>query len=99
MAHNSSPRPWAVDGPLTFDEVPGWYRRSLGWYRETGLPADVDLGAVEKADSSALALLLEWQSWAARGGRRLRYVNPPDGLRVYARLTDTGAVLGWDKEE
>lgn len=91
-----TPGAWSLAGPFTFREAPGWYRESLSWYRSAGLPDELDLGKLERTDSSALALLLEWQSWARREGRQVRFLNPPEGLRVYAELTDTDELLGWN---
>jgi len=90
---------WSLAGPFTFREVPGWYRESLSWYQSTGLPEELDLARLDRTDSSALALLLEWQSWARHEGRRVRFLNPPEGLRVYAQLTDTDELLGWSDEK
>lgn len=89
---------WELSGPLTFQEVPRRYEASLSWYQAAGLPEAIDLGRLDDTDSSALALLLEWQSWASRDGRELHFLNPPRALADYARLTDADALLGWRDE-
>lgn len=94
MTNESS---WRLEGPLTSAEVPARYRASLRWIEKDGLPGRIDLSGVEKTDSSALALLLEWQAWAHARNRSLAYVNPPEGLHVIARLCRISALLGWSE--
>lgn len=89
---------WRLSGPLTAREVPQRYAESLAQWRREGLPLEIDLGGVENTDSSALALMLEWLSWARRAGSRLDFRNPPDSLRVIAGLSDADGLLGWAEE-
>jgi len=84
-----------LEGNLTVDEVAGVNDRHHGLFADDGAPSAVDLSAVEAADSSALALLLEWQALARRRGARLEFRSPPDSLRVIARLTGVDGLLGW----
>lgn len=89
---------WRVSGPLTVAEVPDRYAASLSRRDGEGLPEAVDLAAVERTDSSALALLLEWSSWAHKAGRELEFRDPPRSLRVIAGLSDASGLLGWPGE-
>jgi len=84
-----------LDGDLTVSEVPERYRQSLAW-KPDRLPEKLDLGGLGSTDSSAVALLLEWASWAAAAGQRIAFVNPPEGLRTIAGLSDVEALLGWE---
>ncbi|MEE4638735.1 MAG: STAS domain-containing protein [Wenzhouxiangella sp.] len=84
----------ALSGALTSRQVPGLYRDSLNWQRE-GMPRVIDLADVERADSSALALLLEWRSWADAANREIRFINVPRSLCVMASLSQVGQLLGW----
>lgn len=84
-----------LDGALTVNEVAAVHKRHGGLLAGDAAPAAVDLSAVESADSSALALLLEWQALARRQGRRLEFRSPPESLRVIARLTGVDGLLGW----
>jgi phospholipid transport system transporter-binding protein len=52
-----------------------------------------DLGAVQVADSSAVAVLLEWKRAARRAGAALAYVNLPAGLQSLAALYGVDAFL------
>jgi len=45
-----------------------------------------DLGAIETADSSAVAVLLAWKRAALKSGAALSYVNVPPGLQSLAAL-------------
>jgi phospholipid transport system transporter-binding protein len=46
----------------------------------------IDLGEVERVDSSALGVLLEWLRQAAKRNCRLHFLNPPRSLRTLADL-------------
>lgn len=81
----------AVSGDLTVREVPATWRR-LG----TNLPEAIDLADVDRIDSSALALLLEFKALATSAGQRIEFRNPPETLRTIARLTQVEELLGWN---
>ncbi|NBB92368.1 MAG: STAS domain-containing protein [Gammaproteobacteria bacterium] len=84
-----------LEGVLTAREVADLERRYRERFDGDDPPRAVDLEAVESGDSSALALLLEWQSRARRAGGVVRFEKPPEGLRVIARLTGVAPLLGW----
>lgn len=86
-----------LSGDLTVREVPGIWRQHRSQFRSGWIPRTVDLGAVDRTDSSTLALLLEWRSLAGEHGGDLRFVSPPESLRVIARLTEVENLLGWEK--
>ena len=52
-----------------------------------------DLGTVQVADSSAVAVLLEWKRAARKAGAALSYVNLPDSLQSLAVLYGVDAFL------
>ncbi|MES2317885.1 MAG: STAS domain-containing protein [Pseudomonadota bacterium] len=52
-----------------------------------------DLGTVQTADSSAVAVLLEWKRAARRAGAALSYINLPAGLQSLAALYGVDAFL------
>ncbi len=54
---------------------------------------EVDLSAVETADSAALSLLLEWQRQAARAGGSLVLRGIPEGLRKLVGLYGLGDLV------
>lgn len=95
MNSSGGDREWQLSGSLTLSDVPACYGASRSWYQSTGLPEAIDLSEIDETDSSTLALLLEWQSWAERDGCELQFLNPPRALVDYAALTDADALLGW----
>lgn len=60
---------------------------------EQGNATAIDLGGVTGADSSALALLIEWLSVARVAGRPVHYENMPLQLHQLARLSDVEELL------
>jgi phospholipid transport system transporter-binding protein len=53
-----------------------------------------DLGGVEAADSSALALMLAWQRRAQAQGRKLSFINVPANVDALARLYGVDGLIG-----
>lgn len=87
--------PIALTGNLTVREVPAIWRRYRQQADSGMLPETIDLKMVERTDSSALALLLEWQTL---GGEKIKFENPPESLKVIARLTEVEGLLGWNNQ-
>ena len=83
-----------LQGALTSREVPALYRQSRSWQHD-GLPELIDLANIVRADSSALALLLEWRSWADAAEHDIRFINVPRSLCVLASLSQISQLLGW----
>ncbi len=83
-----------LSGRLGSAEVAALYRDSQGW-KHSGLPTTVDLAEVSAADSSALALLLEWRTWAEQANHKIRFINVPRSLCVMASLSQIEGLLGW----
>ncbi len=55
--------------------------------------AEIDLSALEEADSGTLALLVLWQRTALQRGGRLRFRGFPERLRSLIDLYDLREVL------
>lgn len=87
-----------LEGDLTAKEVVDCHRQSLPWRRGARMPGVVDLSEVARIDSSALALLLEWQSWAQANGATIEFRNPPAALRTFASLSAASDLLGWTED-
>jgi ABC-type transporter Mla MlaB component len=51
---------FTLTGQLTMEQVPGVYKDHRGAISRGNFPDRIDLSGVERSDSSALALLLEW---------------------------------------
>ena len=88
-----------LEGSLTAREVAALDGRYRERFDRGDSPATVSLAEVENGDSSALALLLEWQARARQSGRDIRFEQPPESLRVIARLTGVAPLLGWDQQD
>jgi len=56
---------------------------------------DVDLAALENADSATLAVLIAWSAAARQRGMGLRYLHAPEGLRNLAKLANVERLLGF----
>lgn len=59
-----------------------------------GTTLNIDLAALENADSATLAVLIAWSAQARLRGAALRYQRAPPGLRNLARLCDVDSLLG-----
>ena len=90
---HSGDRRLAVTGDLTLDTVTALYRESLGFAGRERLPEVIDLAGVDEVDSSGLALLLEWQSWALAHEHCCEFANAPAHLLQLASLSETQELL------
>jgi ABC-type transporter Mla MlaB component len=86
-------------GDMTLSSVAAWHDQFAAASRQNELPEQIDLSAIDRADTSALALLLEVETWARAKGGSIRWVSPPQGLRVLADLTQASALLNWTRED
>jgi len=53
----------------------------------------IDLGGLQSVDSSAVALLIQWQRQAAQKGIPLRFLNIPDQLKPLITLYDLEDII------
>lgn len=84
-------------GELTLDTVNRVYRAAEDAMRRGGTRLHtVDLAAVERVDSSGLALLLEWEAGRAQADGNLSIRNVPDDLLRLARLCGAQDLLHLD---
>lgn len=95
---DTAPETLCLQGDLTASEVAANHYQSLAWLRKGKLPAVIDLAAVTRIDSSALALLLEWHAWASTCGAAVEFRNPPAALRTFASLSEASDLLGWAED-
>lgn len=85
-----------ISGNLTLEEVP----RHFGDIKcRASLPSSVDLSAVERTDSSALALLLELKAMAKSLNQDIELKSPPPALLTLARLSGASGLLGWPNDQ
>jgi len=85
----------ALQGALDFERVPRLWPE-LARQIEAHSDLVVSLAEVERADSAALALLLEGLDLARRKGHRLRYQAIPEALLQLARMSHVDLLLQGD---
>ena len=77
---------------ITNENATSLLERGLGAIRAGD--ATVDLAGVKTVDSAAVALLLAWQRAAAGQGKRLAFVDVPEGITSLAGLYGVDSLLG-----
>ena len=82
-----------VTGAITFSNAARALMQAPQMPRAEGL-VNVDLAALENADSATLAVLIAWSARARAGGGTMRYVRAPQGLLNLARLCEVDTLLG-----
>jgi ABC-type transporter Mla MlaB component len=84
---------YALAGAVTLGTVAALRARGLQAFGTGTGAIEVNLAEVARADSGALALLVDWLAWAHAAGRELRYTALPAPLLALARLSDTEDLL------
>ena len=84
---------FALAGAVTLATVTALRIRGMQAFGAGGGAIEVNLAEVARADSGALALLVDWLAWARAAGRELRYTALPAPLLALARLSDTEDLL------
>lgn len=82
-----------ISGEMTFESTPDMYRELESRMQSKGSHLTIDLLNVDRADSSGLALLLEWQATANQHQRQLHITNAPENLLSLARLCEADTLL------
>jgi len=82
-----------ISGDMTFTTTLQLYREFEGRLLGEGPELNVDLGQVDRVDSSGLALLLEWQAVAGQHKRTLHIINAPHTLMSLAKLCEADSLL------
>jgi len=80
-----------VSGELSMKTVPALLAQNcLSDIRGT---IDIDLQAVERADSAGVALLVEWQRAARQQQQKIHFRNIPSQMLAIARLSGVDELL------
>jgi phospholipid transport system transporter-binding protein len=90
----SAPGRITVTGELTF--ATAREARQLGLLVLESTRAEtivIECGAVPRADSAGLAVLLDWLSWSRRKSRKLTFENLPASLVAIARISEVDELL------
>jgi len=91
----SDQQAFVLEGDLDAADIATIYRRAGPACRAGRIPGKIDLSRLGQTDSSALALLLEWQSRAHAHDIEVEFQSPPKSLRVLAGLSQASELLGW----
>jgi phospholipid transport system transporter-binding protein len=86
---------FALCGSLNFDSVAVLWGEAQERFRRDR-PERIDLGEVERSDSSGVALLVDWLSQARAQGRELRFDNIPPQMQAIIRIADLEELLPLD---
>jgi phospholipid transport system transporter-binding protein len=84
---------FTLDGAVTMATVTGLRSAGLQAFARGSGAIEVDLAGVQRADSGALALMVDWLAWARTAGRALRYTSVPAALLALARLSGVDELL------
>ena len=80
-----------MSGPVTLSHVQSLLDQSRQVFIATDLR--IDLSGVSEADSSAVALMLEWERQASSRGASIRFENLTESLKTLIGLYDVGELL------
>lgn len=79
-------------GVLDVESVPALVERIDELLQAPG-DVEVDLGAVSRADSAGLALLVDWYREANRRGRRIHFRQVPPQMLALAQVSGVDRLL------
>ncbi len=82
-----------VSGELTFATVTELLEQSRGLFAQAGESLEVELEAVERADSAGLALLIEWMRLANAQGKTIHFSSLPEQMKAIAVASDLDTIL------
>jgi phospholipid transport system transporter-binding protein len=82
-----------LGGEMNFISTPGMYRELESRFTGSGSTLNIDLAGISHADSSGLALLLEWQAMAHKLNHSLHITNAPVSLLRLAKLCEADELL------
>lgn len=83
---------FALSGQMTFGTAGKILKESEPQFEEH-TQIEVDLAGVTHTDSAALALLLEWITWANHTVREIRFTDTPEKIEAIAKVTEVDALL------
>ena len=98
LEHSDEAGGFRLIGELNAASVPALERDSSPAF--AGKPQlTIDLGAVSRADSAGLALLVEWVRWARSRGQQIRYRGVPEQMSKIIRVSGLDNVLPIARDE
>jgi phospholipid transport system transporter-binding protein len=82
-----------LDGDMNFVSTPLLFRELENRFADINSIRNIDLAGIKHADSSGLALLLEWQAMARKLEHSLHISNAPSSLLRLAKLCEADKLL------
>lgn len=82
-----------VHGEMSFATVPGLHREATPLIAQAVSPLRIDLGAVSRADSAGLALLVHWLRQGRNRGLDIHFSGLPAQLIAIARASGLEGLL------
>ena len=82
-----------LGGEMNFMSTPGLYQELESRFTGSGSVLNIDLAGIKHADSSGLALLLEWQALTRKLDGRLHITNAPVNLLRLAKLCEADKLM------
>ncbi len=89
---------WCVSGDLRLAGAGELQRHALSLLQQQ-LPGTIDLRAVQRADSSGVALLVDWQRRIRQAGRAVDFLHVPTSLGRIAALYGITALTGASEDD
>lgn len=83
---------YALEGEVTVDTIPELWPR-IAAVVEKGETAEVSCGGVTRADTAAVACLVEWARTAREAGGSLRVRDLPEMMEVIIDVCDIDGIL------
>ena len=84
---------YRLGGTITMASVSRLRTLGLQAFARGSGAVELDLSGVARADSSSLALLIDWLAWARAAGRTMKFIGLPASLLALARLSDVEDLL------
>ncbi len=82
-----------VAGELDVGTVPGLIQQTLALFRKESGVMTIDLQKVTRADSSGIAILIEWMRAARDSNREIVFRNVPVQLLAIAKVSGLDQIL------
>lgn len=83
---------FSLNGRMTFGTAGQILRESEDLF-EQHTRIEVSLAGVTASDSAALALMLEWITWANHTVREITFIDVPDKISAIAKVTEVDSLL------
>lgn len=84
---------YRISGELDFDSVPLVLAESRTLFGKDQMDLHIDFSGMQRGNSAALGLMLEWVNIARRQNRQIRFSNVPEELLVIAQVSDLDSLL------